>query len=162
MLENLRAIRRERGMTQQDVADRLGISRQSLSNYENGNRQPEYALLCAMAELLRCPVSRLMGFSGAYESAGARIPILGTVKGGFNRRAEQEFEGYEVADVAAPDEYFFLRVTGDSMAPQIQEGEGPLRHRDLILPLCPVHGNGPDDQGGQQRQIKKQPRQQEA
>ena len=42
MLENLRAIRRERGMTQQDVADRLGISRQSLSNYENGNRQPEY------------------------------------------------------------------------------------------------------------------------
>lgn len=133
MLENLRAIRRERGMTQQDVADRLGISRQSLSNYENGNRQPEYALLCAMAELLRCPVSRLMGFSGAYESAGARIPILGTVKGGFNRRAEQEFEGYEVADVAAPDEYFFLRVTGDSMAPQIQEGDLALVHSQESL-----------------------------
>ena len=84
MLKNLRAIRQERHMTQQQVANHLGITRQALSNYENGTREPEYDLLCRLAELLRCPVSRLLGFSGAYESAGARIPILGTVKGGFN------------------------------------------------------------------------------
>ena len=123
MLKNLRAIRQERHMTQQQVANHLGITRQALSNYENGTREPEYDLLCRLAELLRCPVGRLLGFSGAYESAGARIPILGTVKGGFNRLADQEFEGYEVADVASPDEYFFLRVTGDSMAPQIMDGD---------------------------------------
>ena len=128
MLKNLRAIRQERHMTQQQVANHLGITRQALSNYENGTREPEYDLLCRLAELLRCPVSRLLGFSGAYESAGARIPILGTVKGGFNRLADQEFEGYEVADVASPDEYFFLRVTGDSMAPQIMEGDLALIH----------------------------------
>ena len=93
MLKNLRAIRQERHMTQQQVANHLGITRQALSNYENGTREPEYDLLCRLAELLRCPVGRLLGFSGAYESAGARIPILGTVKGGFNRLADQEFEG---------------------------------------------------------------------
>ena len=80
MLKNLRAIRQERHMTQQQVANHLGITRQALSNYENGPREPEYDLLCRLAELLRCPVGRLLGFSGAYESAGARIPILGTVK----------------------------------------------------------------------------------
>lgn len=128
MLKNLRAIRQERHMTQQQVANHLGITRQALSNYENGTREPEYDLLCRLAELLRCPVGRLLGFSGAYESAGARIPILGTVKGGFNRLADQEFEGYEVADVASPDEYFFLCVTGDSMAPQIQAGDLALVH----------------------------------
>ena len=122
MLKNLRAIRQERHMTQQQVANHLGITRQALSNYENGTREPEYDLLC-----------RLLGFSGAYESAGARIPILGTVKGGFNRLADQEFEGYEVADVASPDEYFFLRVTGDSMAPQIQAGDLALVHSQETL-----------------------------
>ena len=133
MLKNLRAIRQERHMTQQQVANHLGISRQALSNYENGTREPEYDLLCRLAELLRCPVGRLLGFSGAYESAGARIPILGTVKGGFNRLADQEFEGYEVADVASPDEYFFLCVTGDSMAPQIQAGDLALVHSQETL-----------------------------
>lgn len=115
-------------MTQQQVADRLGITRQALSNYEKGLREPEYDLLFRMAEILRCPVSRLLGFADAYERAVARIPILGTVKGGFNRMAEQEFEGYEPADVASPEEYFFLRVTGDSMAPQIQSGDLALVH----------------------------------
>ena len=133
MLKNLRAIRQERHMTQQQVANHLGITRQALSNYENGTREPEYDLLCRLAELLRCPVGRLLGFSGAYESAGARIPILGTVMGGFNRLADQEFEGYEVADVASPDEYFFLRVTGDSMAPQIQAGDLALVHSQETL-----------------------------
>ena len=63
-----------------------------------------------------------------YEGRGVRIPILGTVKGGLGLQAQQEYEGYEVADVASPDEYFFLRVTGDSMAPQIQEGDLALVH----------------------------------
>ena len=57
MLKNLRAIRQERHMTQQQVANHLGITRQALSNYENGTREPEYDLLCRLAELLRCPVS---------------------------------------------------------------------------------------------------------
>ena len=46
MLKNLRAIRQERHMTQQQVANHLGITRQALSNYENGTREPEYDLLC--------------------------------------------------------------------------------------------------------------------
>lgn len=128
MLEKLREIRQARGMTQQEVAKKLGITRQAYSNYETGIREPEYATLCTMADLFHCPVSGLMGYAGSYENTGARIPILGTVKGGFNRMAQQEFDGYEVAEVANPDEYFFLRVTGDSMAPQIQEGDLALIH----------------------------------
>ena len=38
-----------------------------------------------------------------------------------------------MADVASPDEYFFLRVTGDSMAPQIQEGDLALVHSQQTL-----------------------------
>lgn len=98
MLKNLRAIRQERHMTQQQVANHLGITRQALSNYENGTPRAGVRPALPPGRAAALPVSRLLGFSGAYESAGARIPILGTVKGGFNRLADQEFEGYEVAD----------------------------------------------------------------
>ena len=127
MLELLNTLRRQRGMTQQEVAQRLGITRQAYSNYEAGLREPDYGTLCALADLFGCTADRLMGREPTEEPC-ARIPILGTVKGGFDRLAQQEYEGYEPADVAAPDEYFFLRVTGDSMAPQIQAGDLALIH----------------------------------
>lgn len=126
MLKLLKTLRAQRGMTQQEVAQRLGITRQAYSNYEAGLREPDYGTLCALADLFGCTADRLMG--RAAGGACPRIPILGTVKGGFDRLAQQEYEGYEPADVAAPDEYFFLRVTGDSMAPQIQEGDLALVH----------------------------------
>ena len=127
MLELLKTLRTQRGMTQQEVARRLGITRQAYSNYEAGLREPDYGTLCALADLFGCTADRLMGREPTEEPC-ARIPILGTVKGGFDRLAQQEYEGYEPADVAAPDEYFFLRVTGDSMAPQIQAGDLALIH----------------------------------
>ncbi len=132
MLANLKRIRLSLHMTQQEVANRLGLTRQAYSNYESGLREPEYATLCALADLFRCPVGRLLGRVSEYEN-GVPIPILGTVKGGFNRMAREELEGYEVADVANPDEYFFLRVTGESMAPQIQEGDLALVHSQSTL-----------------------------
>ncbi len=132
MLTNLRNLRLQVNMTQQDVADALGVSRQAYSNYEQGKREPELKVIAALGEVLHCPLNLLLGRESPYEG-GARIPILGTVKGGFDRMAEQEYEGYEVADLAAPDEYFFLRVTGDSMAPQIQEGDLALIHSQDTL-----------------------------
>ena len=127
MLELLKTLRTQRGMTQQEVARRLGITRQAYSNYEAGLREPDYGTLCALADLFGCTADRLRGREPTEEPC-ARIPSLGTVKGGFDRLAQQEYEGYEPADVAAPDEYFFLRVTGDSMAPQIQAGDLALIH----------------------------------
>lgn len=132
MLTNLRKLRANTNMTQQDVADTLGISRQAYSNYEQGKREPDIKTLLLLGDVLHCPLSLLLGRESRYEG-GARIPILGTVKGGLNRMAEQEYEGFDVADVASPDEYFYLRVTGDSMAPQIQSGDLALIHSQDTL-----------------------------
>ena len=129
----LRERRMKLKMTQQEVADQLGVTRQTYSNYENGTREPDFAALCALSEVMQCSIAQLLDFRSEYEGCGVRIPILGTVKGGLGLQAQQEYEGYEVADVASPDEYFFLRVTGDSMAPQIQEGDLALVHSQQTL-----------------------------
>lgn len=55
----IRAVRDEAKMTQQQLADKLGIQRTLLSFYENGRAIPEYSLVQKMAEALGCTVGDL-------------------------------------------------------------------------------------------------------
>lgn len=48
----IKALRLGRGLTQQQLADKLNINRSTISNYENGNREPRLNELTAIAEAL--------------------------------------------------------------------------------------------------------------
>ena len=52
--QNLRDLRAARGMTQDQVAERLHITRQTVSNYETGRSQPDLDTLVRLAGLYRC------------------------------------------------------------------------------------------------------------
>lgn len=47
----LAALRKDAGMTQQEVADRLGVSNKTISKWESGGGFPDIAILPALAEL---------------------------------------------------------------------------------------------------------------
>ena len=49
-MNNLLLLRKEKGLTQKDVADHLGISRQAYANYECGNREPDIGTLKMLSE----------------------------------------------------------------------------------------------------------------
>ena len=49
--ENLRALRQSRGMTQQQAAERLNVTRQTVSGYESNRTRPDIDMLRAIAEL---------------------------------------------------------------------------------------------------------------
>ena len=59
----LARLRRERGMTQAELAQRLGVSKSSISMYERGNREPELDLLERMADLFDVSVNAMLGRS---------------------------------------------------------------------------------------------------
>ena len=59
--EKLSLLRRQAGMTQAELAERLGISKSSVSMYERGNREPEFDLLQAMADLFGVSAGVLLG-----------------------------------------------------------------------------------------------------
>ena len=46
----LREIRKKKGLSQQKVAMDLNISREALSYYENGKRNPDVSMLIAMSK----------------------------------------------------------------------------------------------------------------
>lgn len=48
---SLRFWRKKTGLKQADIAEKLNISRQAYSNYENGKREPNIQLICDIAQV---------------------------------------------------------------------------------------------------------------
>ncbi len=61
LAENIRRLRQEHGMTQNDLADRLGVSYQAVSRWENRSSYPDIELLPALAALFGVTVDFLLG-----------------------------------------------------------------------------------------------------
>ncbi len=61
MDETIRRIRKEKGLSQEEMAVRLHVVRQTVSKWETGRSVPDAEVLVRMAELLEVPVSRLLG-----------------------------------------------------------------------------------------------------
>ena len=59
-MEGLRKIRVQKGMTQAEMAQSLGIARNTFSQYECGKREPKIAVMKKMAELLGCTVDEIL------------------------------------------------------------------------------------------------------
>jgi len=49
--EKLKALRTRHHFTQQDIADKLGVTRSTVSNFELGRRKPELEILEKLAEI---------------------------------------------------------------------------------------------------------------
>ena len=59
ILSTLPTIRAERGLTQQALAELLGVSRQTINSIERGRFEPSLSLALKAARLLQLPVEKL-------------------------------------------------------------------------------------------------------
>lgn len=59
--ENIKQLRKARGMTQEALAERLNVVRQTVSKWEKGLSVPDSEMLIQLAEVLEVPVSVLLG-----------------------------------------------------------------------------------------------------
>ncbi|MDE6839630.1 MAG: helix-turn-helix domain-containing protein [Oscillospiraceae bacterium] len=59
--ENIKAIRKSKGLSQQELAVKLNVVRQTISKWEQGLSVPDSDLLISISETLETPVSTLLG-----------------------------------------------------------------------------------------------------
>lgn len=59
--ENIKAIRKSKGLSQQDLAVKLNVVRQIVSKWEQGLSVPDSDMLISISEALETPVSTLLG-----------------------------------------------------------------------------------------------------
>ena len=69
--ENIKALRKSKGLSQQDLADKLNVVRQTISKWEQGLSVPDSDLLIAVSEALETPVSTLLGENVVESEADA-------------------------------------------------------------------------------------------
>ena len=59
--ENMKAIRKSKGLSQEELAIKLNVVRQTISKWEQGLSVPDSDMLISISEVLETPVSTLLG-----------------------------------------------------------------------------------------------------
>ena len=151
--ELLKQCRKKQGVSQAELASKLGVTQQAVGKWESGKSSPDPTTVARIAELLNTTADYLLGlyrpvsnvsapeerFFGSYSES--LIPVIGTVKAGYGALAFEEDYGQEYARVKDPSNYFYLVVRGDSMEPRIQDGDLALVHRQGTLKRYIQRGN---------------------
>ena len=91
--DNLKTLRRAKGLSQEELAGRLHVTRQTISKWENALSVPDAELLLRLAEELEVPVSRLLGGPVEEEPApdqvAAHLAELNRLLAERNRRSRR-------------------------------------------------------------------------
>lgn len=76
MIKNLKKLRTEYGLSQQQLADNIGVSQQSVNKYENHNIEPDIATLMAIASLFNTTIDYLVGFDESNKESEIHCELL--------------------------------------------------------------------------------------
>lgn len=133
IIKNLRI---SRGITQEQLASMLKVSRSAIGMYETGSRQPDFETLEAFADIFNVDMDYLLGRSTVERKhplspippgfeplpQTVRLPRVGQIACGTPILAETNIESYD----NVPQNWhadFTLVCMGDSMEPKIKNGD---------------------------------------
>lgn len=113
------------GMTQQQVADAIGMTLTGYQNYEYGKRDFRSSTLRLLSEVLGCSASYLLNLEDhpQMQAAGRpvdlpMVPVLGRIAAGDPREAISQADEMAPLPAQFADdgyEYFWLQPSGNSM-----------------------------------------------
>lgn len=70
--ERLKQLRQKKGLTQKDIADLVHVNRVTYTNWEKGNREPNFETLLKLASILNTTTSYLLGESDICYGYGSK------------------------------------------------------------------------------------------
>ncbi|MGM0260500.1 LexA family protein [Enterococcus sp. AZ102] len=123
-------LRNTRGYTQEDLALKIGVSKQTVSNWETGLKVPRMGAIQKIADHFNVSKSFIIDGKDPIQVSNlnkvkslAKIPVLGTITCGDPILAHENIESYidEVEENLPSGELFYLKTQGDSMAPTIPQ-----------------------------------------
>ena len=59
----LRELREQKGVTQKEVATAIGCTSTVYSRYERGEREPDFSMLCSLADFFNVSIDSIIGYS---------------------------------------------------------------------------------------------------
>lgn len=104
------------GTTVYRVAKATGIAPSTFTDWKNGRSCPKADKLVRIAAHFQLSLDEMLcGYKAGSAQRGRPLPIIGEIRAGSPIITNEALLGYEYADVEDAEEYFYLRVCGDSM-----------------------------------------------
>lgn len=127
----LKSLRNTQGLTQDELAKQLKISRSTIGMYENGAREPDFETLELIADYFNVDIDYLLGrttkttYIPQSSRQGVTINVLGRVAAGVPIEAIEDIIDTEeiTTELAKTGEFFGLLIKGNSMEPKISDGD---------------------------------------
>lgn len=119
--EQLKKLRRQHGITQAELASAIYTTIPNLSNWENGRYMPNKEAINRIADFFNVSTDYLLGrtdnpLPNVVDLGDETLcPLVGQVVAGMPIEAQENLEGYIYISYKPADEYFALRVHGESM-----------------------------------------------
>lgn len=90
MVANLKTLRTKFNLSQQQLADIIGVSQQSINKYENHNTEPDIETLKTLADYFNTSIDYLVGYSAKEKISDNNSELLRI----FNSMTPQQQELY--------------------------------------------------------------------
>lgn len=157
--QKLKALRKQSNKTQQQIADKLGITRAAYSHFENERNQPDSETLVKLADIFETTTDYLLGALpsntitlGDSIPEDNSIPVLGRIAASAPAGLVSDYEGELFIQPSTIKRYgkkdlFALKILGDSMNRVIPDGAIAVVHRTCEWEsgdICAVTINGDD------------------
>lgn len=131
-LENILMMIGTKKGSQRRFTEALGLCPSTVGDWKSGKSKSYTKRLPQIAEYFNISVDSLLRGGASSLPAGSRkrVPVLGTIKAGVPINADEQAEDSDYADVDDSNEYFYLKVEGDSMiGAGITDGSMVLVHK---------------------------------
>lgn len=122
----LKELRQANGLTQNKLANKIGLSRSTIAMYETEGSEPDIQTLSKLANFFNVSIDYLLGKENDIKAQKYRIPVLGIIPAGVPIEAIEDILDYEEISpemLNGGKEYFALKIKGDSMSPNYLDGD---------------------------------------
>lgn len=136
--KNLDYLLRTSGIQQNELANRLGVSKSAVSMWVTGSAVPRMDKVQRITEILNCSINDLLvrpaGLDVRPIPKQGMLPVIGIASAGKGIIAVEDVIDYASADEQyCTEDYFYIQVSGDSMSPLINDGDLVLVHRQASV-----------------------------
>ena len=120
--DNLVELRKIHELSQEELADKIGVSRQTLSKYETGESLPDIEKCKLLADVFGVSIDDLLNYdSTSNESMGLAVPpkgkhIFGIVKVGDKGQIVLPAKARKIFDINSGDRLLVLGDEGQGLA----------------------------------------------
>lgn len=163
--QKIKRLRKERGLTTRELAERIGCSNALISFWERGHSEPRPALRKRLCDFFSITESDLYSDNEPMPTTLYNIPVVSSIAAGDPKEYVDNYpEGFAEEFIASPidvkdKQSFALKIDGNSMAPRYIDGDyviaspnrAPVQNRPVIAKIneseitCKLYKKSGDD-----------------